>query len=585
MTVVLRPYQARDVAKTYDEWTRHQTVLHRADTGWGKTAKIGYLVSNHVGSSIVIAHRDTIVIQLSLMLARFGIRHNIIASATTCRQIADRHVKLTGRNWYDPNARCAVASVDTLVRRKDLGSWAANVTLAIVDEGHHVVVGNKWHTALLLFTHPGLKILLPTATPRRPDGKGLGREPIGDGIADVMVQANPMSWLMDQGYLTRYYPPLIADSHMAEAAGAIGATGDWSTAQLRSAAEKSTIVGDVVQVYKRVNEGFYRDVPACRPGMPYLDVVFAPDVKTATEMLHGFRGAGYKAELLTGDTDPNIRKRVFDDFEARKITVIIAVDIISEGTDMPAVEMVQQARLTASIVIFMQQFGRGLRPLWDGQEPDMSETEWAQAQRLERIAASCKPALIYVDHVGNFLRHGPPDRPRDWSLARTRGSNGPSGAIPMRVCLNTLCAHPYERTLGECPYCGQAAPPPAERSSPDVVDGDIIQMDPAVLAALLGKVKEAGLSLDDYRAKLAATGLPQTFIWANAKKHHAKLEALGTLKETMAMWGGKHHAAGRGDAEIRKLFWFTFGSDVLTAQTLGPDEALALAGRVALDLY
>lgn len=584
MTVTLRPYQATDTARIYEAWQHHQTVLHRADTGYGKTAVLSYILANHVGSSIVIAHRDTIVAQLSLMLARFGIRHNIIASKVSCRQIADLHVKETGRNWYDPNARCAVASVDTLVRRKDLGPWLASITLAIVDEGHHVTVGNKWHTALTLMTHAALKILLPTATPRRPDGKGLGREPIGDGIADVMVEANPMSWLMDQGYLTRYYPPLIADSHMAEAAGAIGSTGDWSTAQLRKAVEAgSTIIGDVVAVYTKVNTGQYRDIPAAPHGA-YLDVVFAPDVKTATEMLHAYRAAGYKAELLTGETDAGVRRRVFADFERRVVTVIIAVDIISEGTDMPAVEMVQQARLTASIVIYMQQFGRGLRPLWGDAPPPMDETPEAQAARLAAIAGSCKPALIYVDHVGNFLRHGPPDRLRDWSLARTRGSNGPSGAIPSRVCLNPPCSHPYERVLSECPYCGTPAPPPAERSSPDVVDGDIVQMDPAVLDALLGKVKEAGLSLDDYRAKLAATGLPQAYISANAKKHHARLQHQQVLHDAMALWGGRHHADGRSDSYIRRLFWFTFGIDVGHAQLLGPAEAEELAGRVALDL-
>jgi hypothetical protein len=353
---------------------------------------------------------------------------------------------------------------------------------------------------------------------------------------------------------------------------------------LRSAAEQSTIVGDVVQVYRRVNEGYYRDIPASRPGMPYTNVVFAPDVKTATEMLHAYRAAGYKAELMTGDTDAGVRRRVFADFERRVITVIIAVDIISEGTDMPAVEMVQQARLTASIVIYMQQFGRGLRPLWGDAPPPMDETPEAQGARLDAIASSCKPALIYVDHVGNFLRHGPPDRLRDWSLARTRGTTGPSGAIPSRVCLNPLCVHPYERVLAECPYCGTPAPPPAERSSPDQVDGDIVQMDPAVLDALLGKVKEAGLSLDEYRHKLAATGLPQAYISANAKKHHARQQHQAVLHDAMALWGGRHHAAGRSDAEIRKLFWFAFGVDVLTAKTLGPAEAEELAGRVAIDL-
>lgn len=580
MTVILRPYQATDKARIFDAWARVQTVLHRADTGYGKTAVLSDIVAGHVGASIVIAHRDTIVAQLSLMLARYGIRHNIIASAANCRQIADLHVKATGRNWYDPNARCAVASVDTLIRRKGLEAWAAQVTLAVVDEGHHVVIDNKWHRALQLFTHTGLKILLPTATPKRADGRGLGRPPVGDGIADEMVLGPPMAWLMGQGYLTRYYPPLIADSHMAEALGKVGETGDWSTAQLRSAAEQSTIVGDVVTTYQRIGSGHYRGIPAGQR----LAVVFAPEVATATEMLQAYRGAGIRAELLTGETDATVRRRVFQEFERRAVHVIIAVDIISEGTDLPAVEVVIMARATASLAVYMQQFGRGLRPLWGAQEPDMSETPAAQAARLHAIASSGKPALIYADHVGNFLRHGPPDRPREWTLERTRGSNGPSGAIPMRVCLEVTCMHPYERVLAKCPFCGTPAPPPAERSSPDMVEGDMVMMDPAVLDALLGKVKEAGMSLDEYRHKLAATGLPQRFIWANAKHHDAKLQARAALKEMMGLWGGALHAAGRPDREIQQIFWHKFGLDVFTAQTLDVAECESLMAKIAGDI-
>ena len=578
--ITLRPYQQAIEAEIYREWQNVPWVLACLSTGGGKTAIIGSLVSKHSGASVVIAHRDTIVAQLSLMLARFGIRHNIIASAANCRQIADLHVKATGANWYSPNERCAVASVDTLIRRKDIAAWCAKVTLAIVDEGHHVVEDNKWHKAIQKFTHPALRGLLPTATPRRADNKGLGRPPVGDGIADVMVMGPPMSWLMDQGYLTRYHPPICADSHMAEVVGDVGSTGDWSTAQLRSAAERSTIVGDVVKTYQRICQGFYRGI---EPGQR-LAVVFAPEVKTATEMLQAYRAAGIKAEMLTGETDATVRARAFKDFAARKIHVILAVDIISEGTDMPAVEVIIGARLTASLSVYMQQFGRGLRPMWGGAEPCMDETPEAQGERLAAIAGSGKEALVYVDHVGNFLRHGPPDRPREWTLASYAKSRGPSGAIPQRVCLEVTCGHPYERVLDACPYCGTLAPAPAGRDSPAVVEGDMQMMDPAVLDALLGKVKEAGLTLDEYRAKLAVTGLPQTHIWRNAKYHDARLQAAAALREVMAYWGGVQLAAGYTDRQMQKLFWYKFGISVLEAQVLGRVEAEALMERVALDM-
>ena len=62
-------------------------------------------------------------------------------SASTIAAICAEHVAVLGRSWYDPGAPCAVASVDTLIRAKGLESWAAQVTLWVTDEGHHVVDG------------------------------------------------------------------------------------------------------------------------------------------------------------------------------------------------------------------------------------------------------------------------------------------------------------------------------------------------------------------------------------------------------------------------------------------------------------
>jgi len=569
VTIQLRPYQLELKASVYKHWAAGlPNVLMRLDTGGGKTAILADIVSEHVGASCVIAHRHELVSQLSLMLARYGVRHNIIASAGNCRAIADLHVKETGRNYYDPSAPCAVASVDTLVKRKDLAVWAAQVTLAIVDEGHHVVLDNKWHRALQLFTSKHLRVLLPTATPKRADGKGLGRAPLADGVADVMVEGPLMRWLIEQGYLTDYAPPICAESHLTDALGKPGDSGDWSTVQLRAAVEASgnQIVGDVVKTYLKHAAG-------------KLAIVFASDVKTATEMLQAYRAAGIAAELITGETDPGVRRHIIHQFEARKVHVLIAVDIVSEGFDLPAIECVIFARTTASLAIFMQQFGRVLRPIYAAGF-DLA----TQAGRLAAIAASCKPVALVIDHVGNFMRHRPPDRAREWTLERTgRRSNGPSEAIPMRACLNPECAHPYERIHYECPYCGTPAPPPADRSSPAMVDGDMVMMDAEVLAALRGEVDAISVTLDEYRHKLAASGLPQRFILANAKHHHAKLQAQEALYSVMAWWGGMRKAEGLDDRQMQRLFFLRFGVDVLTARTLKPDDAEELMGKIAVD--
>ena len=116
-----------------------------------------------------------------------------------------------------------------------------------------------------------------------------------------------------------------------------------------------------------------------------------------------------------------------------------------------------------------------------------------------------------------------------------------------------------------------------------MVSGDMSLLDPEVLAVLRGQAEQATMSLDDYRAKLAATGLPQTHIWRNAKHHAGKLAAQAALREVMGMWGGYARAAGLDDREMQRLFFERFGVDVLTPLSYGPAEAGALAEKILFD--
>jgi DNA repair protein RadD len=544
MKYALRADQAEFVGKIYAAWNAGaQNVAAIASTGFGKTVCLGHLVEQHPGASCVIAHRQELVGQISLTLAGYGIRHNIVAADATVRAIAALHVQEFGACYYTPSARCAVASVDTLVRRDNLDAWAAQVTLWISDEGHHVVRGNKWSNAIGKFTHPACHGLLPTATPRRADRKGLGRH--ADGLADAMVEAPPMRWLIEQGFLTDYRILCVeSDLHLLDSE--IAAGGDWSTAALRKASEKSHIVGDVVANYLRFAAGT-------------LGVTFATDVETAQEMTAAYRANGVAAECLTGKTLDALRRQMLRRFAARQITQIVAVDIISEGFDLPAIETISMARPTQSLALYMQQFGRGLRPM-----PGKSR------------------ALI-LDHVGNVVRHGLPDQPRVWTLDRmdSRGRNSPTDALPVRVCLN--CYEPFEAKYRTCPHCGHYHEP-AARSSPAMVDGDLAEMSPELLATLRRGADQANASLDDERYRLQQTGLPPVYVMAQVKHHAERLDTLAALRDAMARWGGRWHAVGENDSMIQRRFFHTFGVDVLSAQALKRAEAQALLDRIVNSL-
>jgi len=565
--MILRPYQENLKNSVYEAWADGaRAVAMILPTGGGKTAILAKIAQEKRRATCVIAHRHEIVAQLSLALARYGVTHNIVGAQKTIKNIANLHVQKLGRCWISGNSPVVVASVDTLIKRTDLAAWAAQVELWVVDEGHHLVHDNKWHTAISLFSHPHARGLLPTATPERADRKGLGSDAMGgSGFADTMVSGPPMRWLVEEGYLTDYRV-VTADSHMGELLGEVGASGDWSSAKLKAAAERSPIVGDVVGTYRKWGGGG-------------TGIVFAPDVGTAGRMLDAYRSAGVRVELVTGETDPDVRARVFGGLETGRVQLVVAVDVVSEGTDVPALQVGIFARATMSQAVYMQQFGRVLRPIYaPGHDLE------TRAGRLAAIAASVKPAAIIIDHVGNFLRHGPPDRPRAWSLADGRNRRGgPSDAIPMRACLNPECARPYERYHPACPYCGTEPPPPAERSSPAMVDGDMCLLDAATLAALRGEIAAADVSLDEYRARLAATGLPPAYVHANAGHHANRQAAQGTLRHRMDAWCGPLHGAGWTDRQMQRAFFLRFGVDMFTAQALRSADADALAARIELD--
>lgn len=558
----LRPYQSTLIGDVWNAWSQGAlNVLMRLDTGGGKTVILAWLIqwwiSQQRGAVAVIAHRHELVAQLSLTLARFGIVHNIIASADTRRGIIAMHMLEFGRSFYAPGSLVGVASVDTLVRATGLDAWFAQVTFWITDEGHHVVLDNKWHTAIKRFTNPGVHGLLPTATPGRADGKGLGRH--ADGVADVMVEGPPMRWLIENGYLTDYtiFCP-ESDLVMYEEAGA---SGDWSPQQLKEASKRSHIIGDVVRDYLRFARG-------------KLGITFTTDIETAGNMAQAYRDAGVRAEMLTGKTDAGFRRQIIKRFAARELDQIVAVDIISEGFDLPAIEAVSMARPTASLPLYMQQFGRGLRTL-EG-----------------------KQKAIIIDHVANTARHqGPPDKPRIWTLDR-RVKRGGGAGIPMRCCgvgwkdaaLEALpakpgqpCWHDYERFLSKCPYCELPAPKtePVSRSSPAAVDGDIVEMDAETLARLRGEVVAADMPIDQYREQMRERGFRQDLYLIHGKRHVEAQIAQADLRAQMEAFVRRGVQRGRADREIHKEFFMTFGVDVLSARALDRTDAETLSQRIA----
>ena len=90
------------------------------------------------------------------------------------------------------------------------------------------------------------------------------------------------------------------------------------------------------------------------------------------------------------------RGRIFKDFKNGKYEVMCNVGIACYGYDEPTIQCVQLARPTKSVALYLQQIGRGTRPL------------------------PGKENYILLDHANCVIEHGLPNSDRKWSL---KGSN------------------------------------------------------------------------------------------------------------------------------------------------------------------
>lgn len=558
--ITLRPFQSDIEAACHAAWRNGaRVVMPVMPTGAGKTVVFSKIVRDCNAPAVVIAHRSELVTQASLALAKNGVRHRVIGPRSLGKTCASIHASELGTMLFDPMARVAVAGVDTLIKRHDeLRTWATTVQLVVQDEGHHVLRNNKWGTAFTMF--PNARGLFVTATPERTDGSGLGAH--ADGIVDRMIVGPTGRELISQGFLTDYRivaPPSDIDYSRVP----VTATGDLSLPQLRDVVHASnTIVGDVVKSYMKFTPG-------------QRGITFSVDVEAATEIAAAYRQQGIPAEALSGKTPAALRYATLRRFERGDLLQLVNCDLFGEGFDVPACSVVSMVRRTESYGLYCQQFGRALRVMVENYD---GWGELTDEDRITRIKNSKKPSAVILDHVGNVARHGLPDTGRAWSLdRRERRSRGETETIPTRTCGNPECFAVYERFRRACPYCGWVWVP-TSRSSPDEVDGDLIELDPSVLAALRG---ESQRLVDDV---VIPYGLPHIAALGLQKQHRLRAEEQLALRQGIALWAGWQKHLGRDVAETYRRFWLTFGTDVATAQTLGRPDAEALRLRIETEL-
>jgi DNA repair protein RadD len=541
--IVLRQDQQQLKSEIYSGWNNGaRNVLAVAPTGFGKSVVLSDIIQdNHQQGAIeaVIAHRVELVGQLSEHIANRGIKHRIIAPKNTVAAIIANHrERFNGRSYVSPDANCSVVAVDTMNARAELlASWAHQVDCWTIDEAHHVLRTNKWGKAVAMF--PNARGLGVTASPTRMDGYGLGEH--ADGVFHHMVCGPDMRTLIDMGALCDY-EIVCPESDLIVDEADFSANGDLSPKKGREASKRSHIVGDIVKEY-------------CKYALGKRAIVFVTDVETAGEVANNFNAYGIAAAAVSAETPGVIRDDLIKRFKDGRLRVLVNVDLFGEGFDVPAVEVVIMARPTASLAVYLQQFGRALRTL------------------------AGKLYGLIIDMVSNLKRHGFPDKAHYWSLdrrdKRAKKEKDPDD-VPITVCRN--CSRPYERFHIACPFCGHEPPlPDGGVRSLEQVDGDLVLLDRETLEAMR---KATILETPGSLASRVAFAAGENAAKSRANAQMARFEAQERLRNAVAQWAAIERTKGLVDRHIHKKLFLASGVDLLTALSLPRQDMDGLAARI-----
>ena len=354
----LRPYQAAAIGEVVARWRGGaRGVMLQMPTGAGKTrtaCEHATIALRSWGRSVMIVlHTRELRRQWVGALEAAGVAPGVIASGVA----------------PDPYARCQVAQVQTLDARVrgGYGFWSQRCDLLIIDEAHHAAAASYLRCIEAL--EPAAMLGL-SATPARADGKGL------DPPFDALVRGPDVADLIEAGHLSDYVirsAELNDFSRLRRARG-----GDYAAGPAGEAVGAQS--ADAVRSWQR-------EAPT------HQTIAFCCTRRHGREVAERFRRHGVATGYADGSMHVSRRDRAIADFAARRTRMLVSVDLLGEGVDIPGASCALLLRPTRSVPRHLQPIGRVIRP--HDHPSGLS---------------------VVIDCVGNCRRLGGPRTPYEWTL-------------------------------------------------------------------------------------------------------------------------------------------------------------------------
>ncbi|MBF7055002.1 DUF3427 domain-containing protein [Halomonas sp. KAO] len=280
-------------------------------------------------------------------------RKEVLEQAQSCYRTVLRDQNF-GELWvggYVPTEhRHLFASVQMLNRQRPWASLGADhFHYVVIDEAHHETASS--YRALLEELEPAVLLGL-TATPERMDGSSILPDFDGDFAAEIRLPE-----ALEEKLLCPFHYFGVSDS-VDLSDDSLWRNGRYDARQL-----EHLLTGDDFRAKQRVDtvvqalERYQPDLHGVRA------VGFCAGVRHAEYMAECFNrlGEAYRAAVIVGDTPTELRAERLREFREGRLPFLFTVDVLSEGVDVPDINLVMFLRPTESLTVFLQQLGRGLR--------------------------------------------------------------------------------------------------------------------------------------------------------------------------------------------------------------------------------
>lgn len=351
-------------------------------TGGGKTYTASmWLLKNAIDKKkkiLWIAHRQMLLDQAAESFQKFAYTEVVPHISSFCFRI------ISGSSNHDrtsdilPSDNLLIVSKDSIGRNIErLDQWlqGEKELYLIVDEAHHSTA--KTYRKVIDYVKakiPNLKIIGLTATPFRTAEKeqGLLAKIYTDGISKGRVVHNDvgityqigLKELINRQILAKpVFESFYTDEEYGDSLGVdawesiqhLDVLPDEIAQQMADSAARNKLI---VETYKAKQNEYGQTI------------LFAVNVIHAIQLTSLFKKAGIKADFIVSSVKDAItgitisredNERKLDDYRNRNLQVLINVNILTEGVDLPKTKTVFLARPTVSSILMTQMVGRALR--------------------------------------------------------------------------------------------------------------------------------------------------------------------------------------------------------------------------------